>query len=74
MSAQLTKVEVFNPVAQGEQVAGNEYTAKTIMTLKIRFETFRNYNDLDVNNRLCLFKYLIKQKKLKIYIQIDRNK
>ncbi len=31
------------------------------MAPEIRFRTFRNYNDLQSDNRLSLFKYLIKE-------------
>ncbi|AFZ25466.1 hypothetical protein Cylst_3314 [Cylindrospermum stagnale PCC 7417] len=41
------------------------------MAPKIRFRTLRNYNDLECDNTLSSFKYLIKERNKKIYIQID---
>ncbi len=46
-------------------------TAKTIIASKIRFRIFRNYNDLECDDRLYLFKYLIKECNNRICIQID---
>lgn len=44
------------------------------MAPKIRYRTFRNYNDLEWDNRLSWFKYLIEEQCKEIYISIDIKK